>query len=180
LGRPPILPKWALVCYNIVVVIANIRNKGKAPMSHQLLDCDVRMRERGYRVTPQRHLILDAICEGGGHTTLDEICRRTHAKDSSINRATVYRTLSFLRELGLVVSADLGDGQTVYEIAGIQPHHHLICKKCGKVESLDHALVETLFAAIASERQFTVVMDHLVLSGFCRRCSPNRKWKGTS
>jgi Fe2+ or Zn2+ uptake regulation protein len=138
-------------------------------MSHQKLDYAAKIREGGFRLTPQRELILNAICEGGGHTTLDEIYARVQAKAKAINLATVYRTLDFLCDMGLVVSAEI-DGHKVYEIASQRPHHHLVCQKCGRVEGLKHEMVETLFTRIERERQFRVNMKHLVLFGICQDC----------
>jgi len=139
-------------------------------MSHQRLDYAALLRRRGFRMTPQRQMILDAICEGRGHTTPEEIYARVQAKSPAINQATVYRTLDFLGELGLVVSADIGIGQKVYEIAGETPHHHLVCQACGQVQKLAHALVEPFFASVEEQQQFRVKTDHLILFGLCQRC----------
>jgi len=139
-------------------------------MTHHRFDYASLMRERGFRVTPQRELILDAICEGGGHTTLEEIYARVHARAPAINRATIYRTLDFLCELRLVVAADVGSGHRVYEIAGDTPHHHLVCRNCHRVEQISHETVKALFARIEQEQQFTVDMNHLALFGLCRDC----------
>lgn len=139
-------------------------------MTHHNLDFATLLREQGHRLTPQRQLILDAVCEGGGHSTPEEIYERVHAKSSAINRATVYRTLELLHELHVVVAADVGGGRTVYEIAGRQPHHHLICQTCGQEEDLEHDLVKSLFNKIERERGFKVETDHLALFGQCESC----------
>lgn len=139
-------------------------------MPHQNLDYAALMRERGFRVTPQRELILDAICEGGGHTTPEEIYQRVQARAPAVNRATVYRTLDFLCELRLVVAANIGGGRMVYEVAGEMPHHHLVCRTCGQVAQIGHETVKDLFVRIEREYQFTVDMDHLALFGLCQEC----------
>lgn len=140
-------------------------------MSHNQIDYITLMRERGFRVTPQRQMILDAICEGGEHVTPEEIYRRVKAKAPTINPATVYRALEFFCSLGLVVSADIGIGQKVYEIAGDTPHHHLVCRACGTVQSLAHAEVAPFFAHLEQAMGFRVETDHLVLFGLCRQCA---------
>ncbi len=139
-------------------------------MSHTRHDYAAEMRRRGFRVTPQRQIILDAICEAGGHTTADEIYNRVQAKSSAINRATVYRTLDFLCEMRLVVAAHVGSGPMVYELAGEEPHHHLICRTCGHTESIGHDIVQQWFAQVEQATSFTVDMDHLVLFGLCEQC----------
>ncbi len=143
-------------------------------MSHYRWDYAALMRERGFRVTPQRELILDAICEGDGHTTPDEIYARVRAKTPHVNRATVYRNLDFLCEMRLVVAAQIG-GHMVYEIAGDTPHHHLICRNCDRVEQISHETVKALFDKIEREQKFTVDMDHLALFGLCQKCRRKRR-----
>jgi Fur family ferric uptake transcriptional regulator len=138
-------------------------------MTHHTLDYARRIREQGYRLTPQRELILDAVCEGGGHTTIDEIYGRLQKKAPAISLATLYRTLDFFCELHLVVSAEI-DGQTVYEIAGLTPHHHLICRECGASIHIDHELVQELFDKFQAEYGYTIDMDHMAFTGLCPAC----------
>jgi Fe2+ or Zn2+ uptake regulation protein len=138
-------------------------------MSHNTWDYAGLMRERGFRVTPQRQIILDAVCQSGGHTTPEQIYERVHATTPALNRATVYRNLDFLCEMRLVVAVRIGD-QTFYEIAGKTPHHHLICRTCGSVERVGHETVKGFFAKIERENDFTVDMDHLGLFGLCADC----------
>lgn len=139
-------------------------------MSHHKLDYVDIMRSNGLRVTSQRLHILDAICEGYGHTTLGQIYARVRRKDASIDRSTVYRTLDVFVELGLVVSADTGIGEKVYEIAKPSPHHHLVCKKCGQERELDNVVMQRLFHVVEEEYGFAINMDHVVLFGLCQAC----------
>jgi Fur family ferric uptake transcriptional regulator len=138
-------------------------------MSHQNWDYPTLLHDRGFRVTPQRQLILDAICDGAGHTTPEEIYARVHARTSHLNRATVYRNLDFLCELRLVVAMQTG-GQWYYEIASETPHHHLVCHNCNRVEELDHTALKNCFDKIERAFNFTVDMDHVALFGLCAKC----------
>jgi len=139
-------------------------------MSHTRWEYAKLMRERGFRVTPQRQLILDAICAAGGHTTFDEIYARVQRTTNAVNRATVYRALDFLCKLRLVVGADLGGGHMVYEIAGDTPHHHLVCRGCGAQQEISHKTITGLFARLEREHQFHVDLNHVALSGLCCGC----------
>lgn len=139
-------------------------------MSHTRHDYAKMMRERGFRVTPQRQLILDAICAAGQHTTFDEIYARVQRTSTAVNRATVYRALNFLCELHLVVGADLGGGHMVYEIAGDTPHHHLVCRRCGTQHNVAHKTMKGLFARFAREQAFHVDLEHVALPGLCAGC----------
>ena len=128
------------------------------------------IRQRGYRVTPQRQIILDALSELTGHRTPDEVYSRVQRKTTAINRATVYRTLDFLLRMGLVTVAQLQDNQTVYEVVNDELHHHLVCQKCEHIIQLDYAEVQPLFDRIKQEQGFQVRTNHLVLFGVCQDC----------
>ena len=138
-------------------------------MNYHMGDWMSRMRDQGFRATPQRQLILEAIYESGGHTTPEEIYERVHAKASAVNLATIYRTVDFLRELRLITEMYIS-GKTYYEIAGEAPHHHLICRGCGYIEQIDHAAIVGLFDRIEHEQQFKVETNHLALVGLCKQC----------
>jgi Fur family ferric uptake transcriptional regulator len=139
-------------------------------MSHNRWDYAKLMHERGFRVTPQRQLILDAICAAGGHTTFDEIFARVQRTSSAVNRATVYRALNFLCELRLVVGADLGGGHMVYEIAGDTPHHHLVCRACGAEQEVSHKTIKGIFARFERDHAFHLDLNHVALTGLCQAC----------
>jgi Fur family transcriptional regulator, ferric uptake regulator len=138
-------------------------------MSHHLGEYATLMRSRGFRVTPQRQLILEAIDEGNRHTTLEEIYERVQAKAPAVNRATIYRTLDFLCEQRLVAMADIG-GQKTYEIVGTTPHHHLVCRTCGAVMQIGHEVLHALCETLEHEQDFTMDMEHLVIFGRCKPC----------
>lgn len=131
---------------------------------------EVVIRQRGFRVTPQRQLILEAVRSGKGHSSPEQIYNRVVKKAPALNRATVYRTLEFLAKQHLIVCADVGTGSKVYEIASDHPHHHLVCEHCGKVEQIDHALFKHAFEQLERNYGFRVTSNHLALFGLCKRC----------
>lgn len=139
-------------------------------MSHQTVDYEEIIRSAGYRLTHQRTLILDAVCVGGGHTTLGEIYARIRKFDPSIDVSTVYRALKLFVKLQLVVAADTGTGETYYEIARAKHHHHLVCRTCGHDQEIDDTALQGLFEAVATRYNFAVGTDHLVLFGVCGQC----------
>ena len=97
---------------------------------HDQLNFLDQIRSQGYRVTPQRQLILDTLCRLGGHATPAELYQQVRPQMPSLNQATVYRALDFFCELNLATKTEWG-GSSVYEIIGAVPHHHLICRRCG-------------------------------------------------
>lgn len=128
------------------------------------------IKERGYRLTPQRQMILDVLHEAGGHCTPEEVYQRVQCKSSAINRTTVYRTLEFLVTLGLVSTAHVQDNQVIYELATDHPHHHLVCQRCNAVEVIDHEVIAAMFAGLEKESGYKINSDHLVLFGICPHC----------
>lgn len=129
---------------------------------------------RGYRLTPQRQVILEAVRQAGEHVTPEQVYETVHQQRPAINRATIYRTLDFLSEQRLIVAMRWGS-QTYYEIAGQTPHHHLICHSCGGIEEIDRALIDLLIEATAQQHRFTIDMDHIALFGQCRQCADRAK-----
>ena len=144
-------------------------------MSHNSLDFFEILHDKGYRVTPQRIVILDAICEGNGHTTVGEIFARAKRMDSALDRSTLYRALDLFQQVGLVVSAEIGTGEKVYEIAESEAHYHLICRGCGHTEVIDNELISPLFEKIKQRYQFAIQTDHHVIFGECVVCQQNNK-----
>lgn len=139
-------------------------------MTHHLLDWESVLGREGYRVTRQRALILDAICAGDGHTSLGEIYRRVRRMDRRVDRSTVYRALKLFLDVGLVSSADTGDGETGYEIRSVLPHHHLVCRQCGVQQQINDAAVRALNDEIRRRHGFQIAPEHLVLFGTCSLC----------
>jgi len=135
------------------------------------------VRGKGYRMTPQREMILDAIHEEG-HITADEIFQRVRAKSSAINLATVYRTLEMLKQLGIVTAIDTGGGCVHYELAGEQPHHHLVCEACGETVELDCDVLLPLEQELCKRYGFQMNLNHLALFGLCPTCQKPKRKKG--
>lgn len=139
-------------------------------MSHNTWDYAAYLRERGYRVTPQRRAVMDAVCAGGGYSALAAILERVRAQNAGISQATVYRSLDFLVDQGLIAKADLHHGESVYAIAGRTPHHHLICRSCRREIVIDVEPVEQLRAALQERYGFVLDASHLMLVGLCSAC----------
>jgi Fur family transcriptional regulator, ferric uptake regulator len=136
------------------------------------------IREHGYRMTPQREMILEVLHSGDGHLTADEIYQMIREKSPVVNLATVYRTLELLRALHLVTAIDTGGGRVHYELAGEQRHHHLVCERCGHTLELDCVVLEPLEGELRQRYGFQVNLDHLALFGLCPQCQKQKKRKG--
>ena len=138
-------------------------------MSHNTIDYVRQIRERGYRMTPQRQIVLDTVCAHGGHATACEIYDSVNEQQPAINRATVYRILDFFCDMQLVAKADIG-GHTVFEVVGDSPHHHLVCRQCHHVASLEDHHFEARAAHLLEEHGFEADLSHLAITGLCAEC----------
>ena len=130
-----------------------------------------KLSENGYRLTPQRVMIISAIENSDGHISAEEIYAQVIAKYPQVNISTVYRTLELLKQLGLVTKTDFGEGRVRYHPAGKGHHHHLVCTGCGAVIDLDESLLSSLESTLLSEYKFSADLKHLAIFGRCARCS---------
>lgn len=127
------------------------------------------LREKGYRLTPQRELVLQAV-ERLGHATPDEVLTAVRENSQAVNISTVYRTLELLEELGLVRHAHIHDRAPTYHSTATPAHVHLVCRNCGDIIEVEPDLVEPVTAALQERYGFTTDVGHLTIFGNCRRC----------
>jgi Fur family transcriptional regulator, ferric uptake regulator len=139
--------------------------------THEHDDDDWRQRLRGsgYRLTPQRELVLGAV-EKLGHATPEEILAEVRTASSAINLSTVYRNLEVLEELGLVRHAHLSDRTATYHSTTEHEHFHLVCRKCQRVTSVDPEVASGLVERLRTEFAFVPDLGHLVVFGECVEC----------
>ncbi|MFH1485167.1 MAG: Fur family transcriptional regulator [Chloroflexota bacterium] len=128
------------------------------------------LRELGYRLTPQRLMILSAIDEGEGHISAEDIHSQVQAKYPNVNISTVYRTLELLSELGLVTRTDMGSGVVRYHPAQKGQHHHLVCRECGASIDLDESVLAPLRSILLQRYDFNADLRHLAIFGRCAKC----------
>lgn len=132
-------------------------------------DWQAELRSRGYRLTPQRQLVLEAVGELG-HATPEDIATAVRRTASGVNISTVYRTLELLEELGLVQHTHLGHGAPTYSVSTDDDHVHLVCRDCGEVQEAAADLLGEAVRRLADERGFTLDVGHVALFGRCARC----------
>jgi Fur family ferric uptake transcriptional regulator len=125
---------------------------------------------RGYRMTPQRMMIVSAIESSDNHISAEDIYEQVAAKYPNVNVSTVYRTLELLEQLGLVTKTEMGVGRIMYHPIEKGHHHHLICRECGSIIDLDESIMEHLKETILRDYQFTAELRHLGILGLCSDC----------
>lgn len=139
------------------------------------------LKEKGYKLTPQRRAVVDTIIKSEGqHLTAEELYELVKVDCPEIGLATVYRTVLLLVELGVVCKLDLNDGCSRYELVHENEnhqHHHLICTNCGKVIEVEGDLLESLEHTIEEKYVFKIKNHSVKFYGLCSECNKSSKLK---
>ncbi len=130
-----------------------------------------RLAAAGYRLGGARAAVLDLLDEQPCALTAYEIEAALRGRGRAVGRASVYRVLDELDELGLVTRVELGQSQARYEPARPDHHHHhLVCERCGAVVPFDDAGLERAIDALSRRADFDVHGHDIVLRGACAAC----------
>jgi Fur family transcriptional regulator, ferric uptake regulator len=140
---------------------------------------DKELRARGYRVTPQRQLVLEAVTKLE-HASPEEIFVDVQQTASGVNISTIYRTLELLEQLGLVTHTHLGHGAPRYHLAAEADHVHLVCSSCGRITQVAPDAVAPLVTALDENHGFQTDVGHLTVFGRCATCRASDRGTGRS
>ncbi len=135
------------------------------------------LKERGFRLTRQRQILLELIDRTGAHLDAEQLYKLAKERDPKINRVTVYRTLKMLKTGGLVDELDLmhrGGDQHYYETRSKQEHAHVICLRCGKVEEFFGEPLARLRRQVETHLGFQVLLARTEVGGYCAHCQTLR------
>jgi Fur family transcriptional regulator, ferric uptake regulator len=127
------------------------------------------LRERGYRITPQREAILHEVLRSRGHITPQDVTRRVQRRMPAVNPSTVYRTLAMLEDVGVVRHSHLERGAEYHRADEVE-HVHLTCSRCGAEDDLSMAEAESLKRLLQEHRGFQPDLTHFAISGLCASC----------
>lgn len=126
---------------------------------------------KGLRTTKKRNDIFEEVLKTEGHFDPDELYMRLKQKGSKVSRASVYRTIPLLVEIGLIEEVERVDKHAHYErIKGDSHHDHMICTKCGKVIEFFSPTLEILQDELCLRENFTKVRHTLEIYGICKEC----------
>jgi Fur family ferric uptake transcriptional regulator len=130
------------------------------------------LRARGYRVTPQRAVILEEVAHARGHTSARSIHRRASARLPGLNLATVYRTLEALHGAGMVDLMHVGSDRMLFALRDPDGFHgHLLCDLCGRMDLMEEKDLVALANHIGRRHKFRLDIRHLTLRGLCAQCA---------
>jgi Fur family ferric uptake transcriptional regulator len=129
-----------------------------------------RLAEEGHRLTTPRQAIIKLVAPRHDHFSAQEVWDEVRSQYRGIGRATVFRTLDLLAELGVLNRIHTGDGCHRYTVCETRHHHHLMCVECGTVTPLEAAGIEQQIRRMAGDAGFDLLTHHLELIGRCARC----------
>ena len=136
------------------------------------------LREAGQKVTLQRMAVLCTLRHARRHVSAPELLEDIRQDYPYIDASTIYRTLSSARDLRLVSETKLGSGEDRFEWVGQKRHHHLVCRGCGRVTSLDNGYLDGLATALLEEYGFAADLDHFAITGICNDCAGHARDPG--
>lgn len=127
----------------------------------------------GLRLTPQRALVLTVLEESHEHLDAETLWQRAHARDASVNLATVYRTLSVFKEMGLVEQRYFARDhkREFYELAGKREHYHFTCLGCGKVLEVETPRIKQAAQDLQESQGLRFTHACVCFEGYCSDCA---------
>lgn len=127
------------------------------------------MEKRSY-LTPQRKLVYEAVSDRADHPTAADVIERLRQQGHKLAYATIYNSLRYLTDAGLIQELKIGDTLTRYD-ACTEAHHHTICRRCGRVDEVFASLPPDYFQTVAQETGYHLDDIQLVFRGLCPDCA---------
>ena len=120
-------------------------------------------------MTSQRHAIVDAVFGTEEHFTAEQLLDWSRARDKSVSRATIYRTLPLLTESGLVREMDFGKDCKFYDpnYADHPNHNHIICEDCERIVEFESDQISRIESEITHKLGFAVKTQRLQITASC-------------
>ncbi len=131
------------------------------------------LRQNGYRITPQREMIIESLAHQPGHQTAEQVFDQVKTRTRSVNIATIYRTLDLLVSQGLATRTSLCEGEVVYATRQHGPHIHLVCRQCGCLINADSGLMVGVSDQLQALYGFDADLQHISITGLCTACQHN-------
>ena len=126
--------------------------------------------DAGYRLTLPRRVIADLIVEHDGHFTAAQLEASARRRRLGLSRATLFRSLELLTELGVVERLDLPSGEHAYVPCAPAHHHHIVCSRCGRSTDVGDCGVAAAVEEISRQSGYRIETHRLELFGLCRHC----------
>lgn len=129
------------------------------------------LKDKGYRITPQRRVIIEKIVHTAGLLTAAEIWNLVRQEYNDIGLDTIYRNISMLTEMGILIPiSGTGKESTRYELAHANHHHHVVCVKCGEAVCIDYCPINQEFIEMLRMNGYELIRHNVELLGLCSDC----------
>lgn len=128
------------------------------------------LRQRGHRITPQRLAVLKILAESKNHPSVEEIYQQVKQDFPTTSLATIYKTVTLLKEIGQVLELGFADWGSRYDGNKPFPHPHIICTKCGAIMDPDFASMLEMTQEMARKSGYKITHHRLDFFGLCPRC----------
>lgn len=122
------------------------------------------------RLTTQRQIILEELEKVTSHPTANEVYDMVRRRLPRIGLGTVYRNLELMADSGIILKLEVGGTQKRFD-ATVEPHYHIRCSSCGKVNDIDIAVQEQINQEAEKTSNYIILGHHIEFSGICRSCS---------
>jgi len=124
----------------------------------------------GYRITLPRRSLADLVIDLDGHFTASELAAAGRRRGLRIGRATLFRALEVMIELGVVERLDLPSGEHAYVVCAPSHHHHVVCSRCGRTAEVEDEGLADAVRRIERQSGFRIDRHRLEMFGLCARC----------
>jgi Fur family peroxide stress response transcriptional regulator len=141
-------------------------NDPEARLDHMLSE----LRKQNLRITPQRLAVLKILSVSDGHPSVEDIYAQVKRDFPTTSLATVYKTVTLLKEMGEVLELGFGHESSRYDGNNPQPHPHLICIRCHKIIDPDIETLSEMSSEIFRKTGFEIVNHRLDFFGICPEC----------
>jgi Fur family ferric uptake transcriptional regulator len=128
----------------------------------------------GYRLTEPRRALARLIGEHTGHFTAEELVGTSKRRRLGVGRATVFRSLDILTDLGLVERLDLPSGEHAFVACDPAHHHHVVCAQCGRSTDVGDSGMARVLEEVARRSGYRIEHHRLELFGLCPACQATR------
>ncbi len=129
-----------------------------------------KIKGRDFRLTPQRLAIIRILASSESHPSVDDIYKEVRKLFPTTSLATVYKTISLLKELNEVLELGFPDGSNRYDGCRPYPHPHAICTKCGKILDPEISSIHELSEEMQQKTGFVISSHRLDFFGLCPEC----------
>ncbi|WP_457572898.1 Fur family transcriptional regulator [Desulfolithobacter sp.] len=121
------------------------------------------------RLTTQRQIILEELSKVTSHPTASELYDMVRKRLPRIGLGTVYRNLELMAENGMILKLEVGGTQKRFD-ATTDPHYHIRCSSCGKVDDIDVPVIKDLVDAACASSSYQILGHHVEFTGICPTC----------